>query len=105
MSKHTTLILVACLLFTLHSVGQGKIRGSVKGILQDTAGKQSLSEATISLTPETDSTESEFALTDKHGAFSFHNLAPGNYGLLITFEGYHHIRKNFAINAVTKDID
>ena len=105
MRKNTALILFFSLFFVTHSFSQGKIRGSVKGIIIDTVGKQDMSEATVSITPESDSTDAQFLITDKHGAFSFRNLEAGNYRLLITFEGFQHISKRFTINAAGRDID
>ncbi len=58
----------------------------------DSAAKQVLNDATVSVTPESDSTEAEFAIADKNGNFGFRNLAQGNYRLLVTFEGYRHVR-------------
>src|ERR1700709_337631 len=105
MSKSLVLLVFSCLFFFIQSQAQPKLRGSLKGFIVDSSAKQSLSEATVSLTPEADSTNAEFVITDKHGAFSFKNLEPGRYELLITFEGFHHIRKAITINATTKDID
>jgi len=104
MRKNIVLILIPCL-FTIHSFAQGKIRGSVKGTIVDSAGKQSLPDATVSLTPESDSSNTEFMITDKHGAFSFRNLGAGNYQLLISFEGFHHIVRRFTIGPASKDLD
>ncbi|HEY4286663.1 MAG TPA: outer membrane beta-barrel protein [Puia sp.] len=105
MSKTLVLLFFSCLFFCFQSGAQPRLRGSVKGLIIDSSAKQALSEATVSLTPEVDSTNAEFVITDKHGAFSFRNLEPGRYELLITFEGFRHIRKTLTINAATKDID
>ncbi len=99
------LIPVAFLLATHISFAQGKIKGSVKGILVDTADRTSLSDATISVTPDSDSSNAEFAISDKKGAFLIRNLNPGNYRLLITFEGMKHVQKKFSITAANKDLD
>ena len=88
-----------------HVHSQGRVRGSVKGIVADTAGRQPMSEATVSVTPEKDTSDVQFAITDQHGAFLFRNLPPGAYSLLITFENYRHIRRRFTIDAITRDID
>ncbi len=88
-----------------HAFSQGRVRGSVKGLILDTAGRQPMSDATVSLSPDKDSSNLQFAITDGHGGFSFKGLAPGGYSILITFEGYHHARKRFTIDAATKDID
>ncbi|MBS1661070.1 MAG: TonB-dependent receptor [Bacteroidetes bacterium] len=98
-------------LLTIHTWAQAqvppKIRGTIKGVIIDstTTGKQPLSEATVSLTPESDTTNNEFVITDKRGAFQFKNLPPDKYTLLITFEGFHHIRKTLRIDETNKDID
>jgi hypothetical protein len=102
--RRNVLLILFCCLFALRSFSQGKIRGSVKGAIADTA-RQSLPDATVSLTPESDTTGTEFMITDKHGAFIFRNLAPGNYHLFISFEGFIHISKRFTISATGKDID
>jgi uncharacterized membrane protein YgcG len=99
------LLLLFWLLVVLTSFSQGKIRGSVRGKVIDSAAKVVLNDATVSVTPESDSTDAAFAVADKNGLFSFRNLAPGSYHLLITFEGYRHIVKHFTINAANKDID
>ena len=105
MRKNIILILASSLLVTTYSFSQGKIRGSVKGIVADTSNRQILTDATISLTPESDTSSTEFAITDKHGAFAFKNLLPGNYRLVITFEGFRHISKNFTVNNSNRDFD
>jgi uncharacterized membrane protein YgcG len=105
--KYVLLLLAGLFLFTIHSFSQVKVRGSVKGTLVDsTTGKQILSDATVSVTPlAADSSSGDFTVTDKVGAFLFKNLGAGTYRLLITFEGYLHISKNFTISATNKDID
>jgi hypothetical protein len=85
---------------------QKKFSGSVKGTIVDTAGKQDLSEATVSVTPlNADSSDIQFSTTDRKGSFVIKNLPAGTYHLLISFEGYSHIRKNFTITADHKDVD
>jgi len=71
----------------------------------DTISKQDLSYASVSVTPDSDSTEAEFTVTDKHGYFTMKDLRPGDYRLLITFEGLLHVSKKFSISATKKDID
>jgi len=85
---------------------KAKISGSVRGIIVDTTGKQDLSDATVSVTPMvSDSSDIQFVTTDKNGSFLLKNLRAGQYRLLITFEGYRHIRKNFTISSENKDIN
>jgi hypothetical protein len=86
--------------------GKGRIWGTVKGMIVDTTGRQDLSDATVSVTAvSSDSSDIQFVTTDKNGSFQLKNLRPGPYRLLITFEGYRHIRRNFTISTDNKDID
>jgi hypothetical protein len=105
MRKYILLTAFLGLITGLHTFSQGKVRGSVKGIILDTAGRAPMSDATVSLGPDKDTSNLQFAITDLHGGFSFKGLSPGGYSILITFEGYHHVRKRFTIDAATKDID
>lgn len=104
MSKPYVLVTLF-LSFVLYTHAQVRVRGSVRGVVADTAGKAPMSDATVSVTPETDTAEALFAITDKRGAFSFKSLNPGKYHLIITFEGYRHVRKDFAIDALNRDLD
>jgi hypothetical protein len=101
----TYILLFLLLLFQLSAVSQNKISGSVKGTILDTTGKQDMSEATVSITPLTDSSDIQFITTDKNGFFQLRNLKAGSYHLLITFEGYQHIRRNFTVASGSQDID
>src|SRR5450432_3138367 len=99
------LILSILLSFQFAAVSQGKIFGSIRGIIVDTTGKQDMSEATVSVTPLSDTSDIQFITTDKKGFFQLKNLKAGDYHLLITFEGYQHVRRNFSISAETREID
>ena len=85
--------------------GQARVRGTVRGVIADTVGKIPMSDATVSVTPERDTAEAQFAITDKRGAFLFKGLVPGRYHLIITFEGYRHIRKDLSLDALNRDLD
>ena len=91
--------------FALTVRSQVRIRGSVHGVVADTAGKAPMPDATVSVTPELDTAEVEFAITDKRGAFTFKGLEAGRYHLIITFQGYRHVRKDVVIDAQHRDID
>ena len=94
------------LLTAIHAFPQKKISGTVRGTIVDTAGKQDLSQATVSVTPvDSDSSDIQFSTTDRKGSFVVKNLQPGAYHLMISFEGYSHIRKNFSITSDNKDVD
>ncbi len=105
MIKHILLLLTTGLFLTSQTQAQVKIRGSVKGAVIDSAAKQQLSEATVSLTPAGDTSNADFVITDKHGAFAFRDLVPGKYDLVITFEGFKHVSRSIVISASAKDID
>ncbi|HEX9514393.1 MAG TPA: outer membrane beta-barrel protein [Puia sp.] len=101
LQKYVLSLSLGLLLFSFHSFSQapGKIRGSVKGSIVDTAGKQILSEASVSATPDADTNAAQFVVTNKKGAFLVRNLNPGKYHLLISFEGYQHLSRTFSIAA------
>src|ERR1700722_9065965 len=85
---------------------KSKITGSVKGTIVDTTGKQDMSEATVSVKPiGPDSTDIQFMTTNEKGYFIVKNLRPGSYHLLISFEGYRHLRRDITISTTDKDID
>ncbi len=85
---------------------KNKITGSVKGTIVDTTGKQDMSEATVSVKPiGADSTDIQFMTTNEKGYFIVKNLRPGSYHLLISFEGYRHLRRDITITSTDKDID
>src|ERR1700682_1930653 len=87
MRKAISLFLVL-MIIALYAYPQEKISGTVRGIIIDTAGKQNLSEASVSVLNATDSGAEAFTVTDKQGAFFVKNLGAGSYRLLITFQGY-----------------
>ncbi|HMH21709.1 MAG TPA: TonB-dependent receptor [Puia sp.] len=109
MKKNGLLLILGILFFTLHSFSQVpapvKVKGTVKGTIVDTSGKQNLSAATVSVMPGTDTSLTEFVVTDKKGAFLIRGLATGEYHLEISFEGYQTINKTFTITADAKDVD
>jgi hypothetical protein len=88
--------------------GNAKIRiqGSIKGTIADSTGSQDMSEATVSVKPlDADSSDIQFVTTDVKGFFLVKNLRAGPYRLLISFEGYRHVRRDFTISSTNKDID
>src|ERR1700678_1736233 len=103
--RRSTALMLICLCFIARALPQGKMRGSIRGIVADSTGKLPMADATVSITPERDTTDATFVITDQHGTFLFKSLSPGKYRLLITFEGYHHFSRNIAINALDRDID
>jgi len=112
MKKNSLLLFLGILVFSTHSFSQvppattsAKVKGTVKGMIIDTSGKQNLGSATVSVMPGTDTSATQFVVTDKKGAFLVRGLIPGNYHLEISFEGYQTIAKDFKITADAKDVD
>ena len=105
MRKFIVLFPFTCLFFVINSFSQGKVRGSVKGAIVDTAGKQNLSQATVSVTPISDSSKAEFVVTNKQGAFLVRGLNAGKYRLIITFEGFQAVVRTFTIDTTNLNVD
>ena len=97
MAKYLFLWMISVVLFTTRSYSQS--RGAVKGVLIDTSGgHQPLANATISVTPVPgDSTDAEYTVSDKNGAFSMRGIRTGHYKMLITYEGYVPVEKRFLV--------
>ena len=98
------LILLLCILssaFIIHA----QVNGSVKGKLIDSAAKQPLPEATVSVMLVKDSSLISFSLSDKKGSFEITNLDAGNYLLMISYTGYENFKKLFSITAEKKSAD
>jgi hypothetical protein len=79
--------------------------GIIKGTLIDTAAKQSLPGATITVLDAKDSSLVSFARSDKSGNFTIKGLDYGKYRLLVTHVGYRNINKNFIVSNEAKEID
>jgi len=48
------------------SASPARVRGSIKGIVADTAGRSPMADATVSISPERDTSDIQFAITDQH---------------------------------------
>ena len=115
MNKFVLLLLLSGVFLTTRSFSQvnppasspARVRGTVHGIIFDsTAGKQPLSNATVGvLAVGGDSTDAEFVVSDKKGAFALRGLKPGQYNLTISFESYQPILKKFVISETSTDVD
>ncbi len=79
--------------------------GSIKGKLVDTAVKQSLSGATVSVVSVKDSSLVSYTLSNEQGQFEIKDLDAGDYRILISFQGYQTFNRNFSITATKKLID
>lgn len=98
-----TILLILILSISYFTGAQ--VNGLVKGKLVDTAAKQSLSEATVSLIMAKDSSLVSFTLSDKKGVFEIKNLDAGDYLLIVSFTGYENFKKAFSLSALNKEID
>jgi hypothetical protein len=107
MSKYVFLLIFMGLIFANPSFSQSNTRGSVKGLIVDSAGnKQPLPNATVSVRPlGADSTQAEYAVSNKTGAFLFRGLPVGQYFVLITYEGYAHVGRNIRIADSNANVD
>jgi hypothetical protein len=107
MKKALFYLLIFTLGFATHSLSQSNMRGTVKGVLVDTAGgRQALVNATISITPlGGDSTDAEYTVSGKGGIFQFNRIKAGQYKLLITYEGYNHIERQVRISDSASVVD
>jgi hypothetical protein len=105
MSKFVFLMVFMGLIYATPSFSQ--TRGSVKGMIADSnANNQPLQNATVSVRPlGADSTQAEYAVSNKQGAFVFKGLPVGQYFILITFEGYAHIGRNVRITDSSANVD
>jgi hypothetical protein len=102
MKKVSALLFVLALVF---SVNAQKNEGSVKGKLMDTASKQVVPNATISLLNAKDSSIVSFIISDKQGLFELKNLQPGDYTVIISHGSFETIKKNISITATNKLAD
>ncbi|HEX2607195.1 MAG TPA: TonB-dependent receptor [Flavisolibacter sp.] len=58
---------------------------TVKGTVNDTLSRKTLTNAVVTLLQKKDSSLYQFQRTDKSGSFQFNDLTPGKYVLLITY--------------------
>src|SRR5436190_13713315 len=79
--------------------------GSIKGVAVDTAMKQTLSNATITLMRRKDSSLVSFTMTDNNGRFELTGLQSGDYRLIITHVNYHNADRPVIIDDEHKNID
>ncbi len=97
--------LSAAFLLLLSSISAQKADGSIKGKLTDSTGKQPLNGATVSVLLTKDSSLATFTLSNKQGVFEIKGLEQGSYQLVISFQGYETLKKNFSITPEAKAVD
>ena len=79
--------------------------GNIKGKLVDSAGRQAIPNATVSVLIAKDSSLATFTLSNAQGGFEVKGLAEGDYRLIISSSGYAETRKIFSISSTNKSID
>jgi hypothetical protein len=72
-------------------------QGKVEGHLYSSSTKEKIGGATISLVTTKDSTKRLSLLTDSLGHFSFNNVLPGNYFLLVSVLSFESVKKSIRL--------
>jgi len=103
MKRVFALLVLTLSLFTVAQAQRND--GSIKGKLIDTAGKQPIMGATVSVLNAKDSSLATFTLSNKQGVFEVKGLSPGDYRLIISSQGYAETKQNISISDTTKAID
>jgi hypothetical protein len=97
-------ILALLLTFYSHFTYAQKVTGAVKGKIADSTGRQDLSQASVSVTLDKHPESTQFVVTGKSGAFMVRSLKPGDYSVVISFEGYAPIFQMTRIDTGTLDL-
>lgn len=99
-------LVTGCLLLTALSLNAQETKGTIKGKLVDSAGKQVLPLATITIFKAADTSIVTYRLSDPQGEFRVPGL-PLNISLraVITFSGYSVFRKEFQLTTEQPQLD
>lgn len=103
MKKILTLVVLTLSLFTFAQAQ--KTDGIIRGKLTDTAAKQPIVDATISVIHTKDSSLVTFTLSNKQGAFEIKGLEDGEYQLVFSHQAYQAFKKNVTITADKRTAD
>jgi uncharacterized membrane protein YgcG len=95
--------LLAFLVFCASASAQNT--ATVKGKLTDSASKQSLKDATITILEAGDSTLEVFGLAKADGSFSISNISFGDKLLQIRFQGYEPISRKINFSKAKTEVD
>ncbi|HZK63389.1 MAG TPA: carboxypeptidase regulatory-like domain-containing protein, partial [Puia sp.] len=79
--------------FCISGFAQQNHTGLIRGQLTDSASKQILSDASVTVKKTTDSSTAGFTITDRTGNFQVQDLPAGTYRIIISFQGYESIVK------------
>ncbi|MCU7552777.1 outer membrane beta-barrel protein [Chitinophagaceae bacterium LB-8] len=99
------LLLTACSFLICSFSYAQKVSGIVKGSFVDSSSADGLSDATISVMTQKDSSLISFTLSSNSGYFEIKNLDTGAYVLLFSYQGYPNLKKQFSINAANPIMD
>src|SRR3984893_17701360 len=102
MKKLSTLISIVSL-FSLPLFAQEK--GNIKGRLMDTASRQAVTDATVTVLQAKDSSLVTFSRSNKNGEFNVAYLEKGSFRLLITHVVYRNYTRFFDITDKVKSVD
>ena len=91
--------------FFFCAVAFSQKNGIIKGVAFDTATRQPISNATITLMQKKDSSLISFTMTDNNGKFELTGIQNGEYRLLMTHVNYHNVYRPFSIDDQHKVID
>ena len=89
----------------LISANAQKSEATIKGKLVDTAARQPIADATISVINTSDSSLVTFTLTNKQGVFEVRGLEPGNYQLVISHQAFVLVKKVVTVTADKNQFD
>jgi hypothetical protein len=92
--------LLLCIGFLINSWAQKPVSGGIRGKVTDTASKQSMANATVSILGAKDSIPVLNTQVKRGGKFEINGIKEGSYRLSISFLGYYTTIKPFTI---TKD--
>lgn len=98
------LVLIVLSMLFLYGQAQ-KADGIIRGKLTDTASKQPITDATVSLLQAKDSSLVTFTMSNKQGVFELKGLLPGQYRLLITHQEFIESKQSLNLTAENKIVD
>jgi hypothetical protein len=101
MQKSCLLLIACCIALGAYAQKNGSVRGTVS----DTAARQPVVSATITLLQKKDSSLVSFTMTDNKGYFELTGIAAGDYRLLVTHVNYHNTSRPFSISAASPAIN
>lgn len=96
-------ILFFCVAYS--SYAQKNVSGLVKGRLTDTAYRETLADATVSVLHSTDSSVISYTRANEKGEFQINNLDAGNYRLVVSYQGYQPVTRKFSITTAAPQHD